>query len=74
MGTRIEFDEAAVADGQKMYEMELHEEYCCNGDLRIVRVPGGWLYRFWNYKNQSDLPGGVFVPFHGEFEKDDNPF
>ena len=46
----------------KLYEMQTHEELCCNGDLRIIRVPGGWIYRFWDCKEQVDRDSAVFVP------------
>ncbi len=52
-----------------LYGMKLHEELCCNDNLRIIRVPGGWIYRFWDYDKQEDMPFAVFVPFDNDLQK-----
>ena len=36
------------------------------GDFQIMRVPGGWIYRFWNHK-EEDYTNSVFVPYNTEF-------
>lgn len=54
--------------------MKLHDELCLeNGLIKIHRVPGGWIYRFWedniddvgrnNYRVNS-----VFIPLNREFQ------
>jgi len=64
----------------KIYEMKLGEVLAPGGELdyQIVRVPGGWIYRFSqiNQEVQSDgtwsenyFCDSVFVPFDNEFRK-----
>ena len=60
----------------KVYEMELHDTTHPAGDFKIIRVPGGWIYRFYEI-NQVTMADGtwsenyfcdsVFVPFDNEF-------
>lgn len=45
---------------KELYEMELHETKNINDFWQVLRVAGGWIYRF------SD--GDVFVPFNNEFQ------
>jgi hypothetical protein len=46
-----------------LYNMELHaHEYINNGNIKIVRVPGGWIYISY-----FDGVTSVFVPFNNEF-------
>lgn len=63
----------------KIYNMKLHEILTPNSDLdiQIIRVPGGWIYRF-SQLHQAEQPNGqrsenyscdsVFVPYHEEGE------
>lgn len=47
-----------------IYDLELHEEMeLVTEDFiyKIIRVPGGWIYKAYG----STM---VFVPFHGEFD------
>lgn len=56
-----------------IYELKLHEsasievissaEFNSPQRIRMIRVPGGWIYKIGPY----DSP--VFVPFNNEFEK-----
>lgn len=48
-----------------IYKLLLHEERSFS-DVRIMRVPGGWIYRFWDIQNDCDGQG-VFVPYSDEF-------
>lgn len=60
---------------KSIYDMRLHEELIAeeqtdliNGEfkcipLRIMRVPGGWIYYHPYITNQ-----GMFVPFNNEFQ------
>ena len=61
----------------KLYEMKLYEEIMptSDGRLQVMRVPGGWIYRFWEFDYE---PGGkansyginsVFVPYNNEFQE-----
>lgn len=43
-----------------IYDLELHENIQEIG-LDITRVPGGWIYRVWDYANPT------FVPYSEEF-------
>ena len=53
-----------------IYKMKLGEffEPDVKINYHIVRVPGGWIYRFWN-SSQYDP---VFVPYNEEFIKNEN--
>lgn len=63
-----------------IYTIKLHEVLNSSGtlDYQIVRVPGGWIYRF-SQVNQVTMPDGkwsenylcdsVFVPYNNEFAK-----
>lgn len=42
-------------------EMELHKTVNLTG-CEIFRVPGGWLYRYWNYSTDELSETPVFVP------------
>ena len=43
---------------KNIYNLKLHEECIIDG-FRILRVPGGWLYKMGH---------PVFVPFNNEFD------
>ncbi len=48
-----------------IYELELHEqEYVAGGDMKVVRVPGGWIYKTFGHDGSIN---GTFVPFDNEF-------
>ncbi len=62
-----------------IYNMKLHEER--HPELPhatiIIRVPGGWIYRFWENESSSGGDGqwsenqridSVFVPYNNEFQ------
>ena len=64
----------------KLYEMKLHEVIVPGSDelyCQIMRVPGGWIYRF-SQINQVVQPDGkwsenylcdsIFVKFDNEFQ------
>lgn len=52
----------------KIYDLKLHEKTNIgNTDVAVVRVPGGWIYRFFDFDIESI--GSVFVPFDNEFRK-----
>ena len=39
-----------------------------DNETQVTRVPGGWIYRFWDYELQNyPSNGGVFVPLNNEF-------
>lgn len=49
----------------KLYSMKLHSSLDISG-ISILRVPGGWIYDYWNF--ETDCPKqGIFVPFNNEF-------
>ena len=49
---------------QDLQKLELHEKICIDSHSSVMRVPGGWIYKFCEY----DLGGNVvflsttFVP------------
>ena len=56
-----------------LYEMTLHETIEPNNDkhqFSVTRVPGGWLYAFYDYVPPNTdwrIVNTAFVPFHNEF-------
>jgi hypothetical protein len=48
----------------KMWKMKLNETITV-GSFDITRVPGGWVYRFFN----GGHPTAVFVPLDNEFTR-----
>ncbi len=54
-----------IKQDKVIYEMELHEKKTIYGKgVDVIRVAGGWIYKFYFYKN-NDI---VFVPFSDEFQ------
>ena len=64
----------------KLYEMEMNEVSNPNSplDYQVLRVPGGWIYRFSQLNQVVQADGtwsenyfcdSVFVPFDNEFMK-----
>lgn len=51
-----------------LYNLKLHEEICAESGYHVFRVPGGWIYRFWDYSNEDYFSHATFVPFNNEFE------
>lgn len=51
-----------------IYNLKLHEEHQNDG-LGVLRVPGGWIYRFWDYVKEDYYPNSIFVPYNQEFRK-----
>jgi len=53
----------------KIYELKLNESVK-EGDSKITRVPGGWVY----LQNEDEKISMVFVPFHKEFDSKGTSF
>lgn len=53
---------------EDIYNLGLHESCNITPDLGVTRVPGGWIYRFWDYENDYYPNTGIFVPFDNEFQ------
>lgn len=56
-----------------LYHMELHEQRTLDEQLAttvITRVPGGWIYTFYNQVDEpsQERTSSVFVPFDNEFQ------
>lgn len=54
----------------ELYNMKLHNIICPNGrngGLKILRVPGGWIYYRFDITNK--LISSIFVPFDNEFQE-----
>ena len=51
---------------KSIYDLKLHEEYNEEG-FGVARVPGGWIYRFWDYVKEGYYPNTTFVPYSDEF-------
>lgn len=59
---------------QTPYEMTLGQTVTmADGFTAVTRVPGGWVYRFYNpYDNNGNeayRESSVFVPFNNEFQR-----
>jgi len=53
-----------------IYDLKLHEELVLDG-MTIIRVAGGWLYRFMNGNVVNYTVETTFVPFNNEFQATD---
>lgn len=52
-----------------IYDLKLHEFFVDpNRNLSVLRVAGGWLYKFWDFNKQDYYPQTTFVPFNNEFQ------
>ena len=51
-----------------IYELKLHETGFYK-DFSVLRVPGGWIYRYWDYGNEDYYADSIFVPYDNEFIK-----
>lgn len=51
---------------EELLSMELHEDETINGFTNVMKVPGGWIYRFFNESENPDeqavFKSAVFVP------------
>lgn len=67
-----------MSDQDFIYKMKLHEEQTKPSqylDIKIIRVPGGWIYANKIYDvttGYSYLNNMVFVPFNNEFQAVDH--
>ena len=68
-----------MKDGKDIYNMKLHEVIQMD-DFNIVKVHGGWVYKFLEPHHQADLngnwilnyiPTAVFVPLTGGEENNE---
>ena len=50
-----------MEEEKTIYTLKLHEYMCVNNNMKITRVPRGWIYQ--------DLSSAVFVPFDNEYWK-----
>jgi len=51
---------------KSIYDLKLHEQTILDCGICILRVPGGWLYDYWDCN--TDTPNqGIFVPYDNEF-------
>ena len=58
-----------IARTPKMYKLKLHERYDYGKEgLSILRVPGGWIYSFWDYEKKDYYSNRLFVPFNNDFQ------
>jgi hypothetical protein len=55
-----------MKDKKTIYELKLHESMSIDEDLWVLRVPGGWVYRF--YEESRNKTERIFVPFDCEFQ------
>lgn len=54
-------------ENKTIYDLKLHEQLILDCGICILRVPGGWLYDYWDCN--TDTPkGGVFVRYDNEFD------
>lgn len=56
-----------------LYKMKLHDVITvarARGELKVVRVPGGWVYEtYTDSVKYTYQVTSVFVPYHNEFEE-----
>ena len=50
-----------------IYELKLHENLQLE-DYQITRVPGGWIYRYWDYDKREYYPSATFVPYNNDLQ------
>lgn len=52
-----------------MHDMELHEIRAINNKIRVIRVPGGWIYErvIRRLSDTDNEVVAVFVPYSEEF-------
>ncbi len=48
---------------EELHSMSLHEVLYGGFGVRVIRVPGGWLYR----DSRQDNVTSTFVPYHDEY-------
>ena len=55
-----------------IFDLKFNEKTCLeDNETQVTRVPGGWIYRFWDYRSQEyPAIGGVFVPLNNEFSNE----
>lgn len=58
---------------EELYKMELHEEIAINDLTFVVRVIGGWIYKFYNFNDKVNelelhLTSTTFVPWTSEMQ------
>lgn len=56
----------------KLYDMALHTFLQVRHGPGVLRVPGGWLYQYWDYAKDCPMSGDVFVPYNEEFKETDD--
>jgi len=49
-----------------IYDLRLHEILRVDKSVYVTRVPGGWIYHFWDFLDKMDSM--VFVPLNDEFK------
>lgn len=49
--------------GKGIYDLKLNESVVIPPELQVTRVPGGWIYRFWDPDKDDYYPNAVFVPY-----------
>ncbi len=56
----------------EIHNMKLHDVITIDAhNTRVLRVPGGWIYRFWEYVVHASPEyrvNSVFVPYNKEFD------
>lgn len=67
---------------KRLHDLKLHEiTYADKGTFSIIRVPGGWIYRFFELQHgfgpdgqliQNYSSDSIFVPFNSEFMLEDS--
>ena len=49
-----------------IYGLKLHE-ILQTEDFQVMRVAGGWIYRYWDYEKTDYYAYSTFVPYSEEF-------
>lgn len=55
-----------MAEQNELYTIKLHERATISPGITALRVPGGWIYEYWNAINGQRYHA-IFVPYSNEF-------
>ena len=54
---------------KSIWELELHETVFFNL-IEVMRIPGGWIYTYFDSATGQEATTSVFIPFSIEFKND----
>ena len=54
---------------ESIWELKLHETVSF-GLCEVMRIPGGWIYTYFDSKTGQEATTSVFIPFSIEFKNE----